>query len=73
MAAESEEIVEEPETEAEAEAEADVRHVHFKATKTQTRRIDQFLVDRLPYLSRAGVQRLLSLIHIFSLKAKLLA
>ncbi|MGA2230286.1 MAG: RluA family pseudouridine synthase [Tepidisphaeraceae bacterium] len=59
MAAESEEILEEPETEAEAEAEADVRHVHFKATKTQTRRIDQFLVDRLPYLSRAGVQRLI--------------
>src|ERR1700677_2689362 len=59
MAAESEEIIEEPETEAEAEADADVRHVHFTASKTQTRRIDQFLVDRLPYLSRNGVHRLI--------------
>jgi 23S rRNA pseudouridine1911/1915/1917 synthase len=65
MAAEGEEILEETEAETEgaadsdAESDADVRHVHFKATKTQTRRIDQFLVDRLPYLSRAGVQRLI--------------
>ena len=43
----------------EAESDADVRHVHFKASKTQTRRIDQFLTDRLPYLSRAAVQRLI--------------
>ncbi len=45
--------------ESEPEGDSDVRHVRFKATKTQTRRIDQFLVDRVPYLSRAGVQRLI--------------
>jgi 23S rRNA pseudouridine1911/1915/1917 synthase len=45
--------------ESEAEAESDVRHVRFKASKDQVRRIDQFLVDRVPYLSRAGVQRLI--------------
>jgi 23S rRNA pseudouridine1911/1915/1917 synthase len=43
----------------ETELESDVRHVHFKASKTQTRRIDQFLTERLPYLSRASVQRLI--------------
>jgi len=43
----------------ESESDVDVRHVHFKASKTQTRRIDQFLTDRLPYLSRAAVQRLI--------------
>jgi 23S rRNA pseudouridine1911/1915/1917 synthase len=44
---------------AELESDSDVRHVRFKATKTQTRRIDQFLVDRVPWLSRAGVQRII--------------
>jgi 23S rRNA pseudouridine1911/1915/1917 synthase len=39
--------------------EADVLHFHFKASKTQTRRIDQFLVDRLAWLSRSAVQRLI--------------
>jgi 23S rRNA pseudouridine1911/1915/1917 synthase len=39
--------------------EADGIHFHFKATKTQVRRIDQFLVDRVPWLSRSGVQRLI--------------
>lgn len=39
--------------------EADVLHFHFRATKKQARRIDQFLVDRLPWLSRAAVQRLI--------------
>jgi 23S rRNA pseudouridine1911/1915/1917 synthase len=43
----------------EVETDADVRHVRFKASKTQTRRIDQFLVDRLPHLSRNNVQRLI--------------
>jgi 23S rRNA pseudouridine1911/1915/1917 synthase len=43
----------------ELDAEADVLHVRFKASKSQTRRIDQFLVDRVPHLSRAGVQRLI--------------
>jgi 23S rRNA pseudouridine1911/1915/1917 synthase len=41
------------------EIEGDVRHVRFKASKTQTRRIDQFLTDRVPDLSRAAVQRLI--------------
>jgi 23S rRNA pseudouridine1911/1915/1917 synthase len=52
-------VPDEQEATEEVESEEDVRHVHFKAAKTQTRRIDQFLVDRLPYLSRNGVQRLI--------------
>ena len=47
------------EDEATEEAEADVAHFNFRATKTQVRRIDQFLTDRVPWLSRAGVQRLI--------------
>src|ERR1051325_4584594 len=43
----------------EVEEEADVEHFHFKLSKTLTRRIDQYLTDRVPYLSRAGVQRLI--------------
>ena len=39
--------------------EADVAHIHFRATKNQARRIDQFLVDRVAWLSRAAVQRLI--------------
>jgi 23S rRNA pseudouridine1911/1915/1917 synthase len=39
--------------------EADVLHLRFRATKTQTRRIDQFLTERVPWLSRAAVQRLI--------------
>ncbi|MGA3067033.1 MAG: RluA family pseudouridine synthase [Tepidisphaeraceae bacterium] len=39
--------------------EADVLHFEFRATKTQTRRIDQFLAERLPWLSRSAVQRLI--------------
>ena len=39
--------------------EAEVVHFHFQASKTQTRRIDQFLTDRLPWLSRSAVQRLI--------------
>jgi 23S rRNA pseudouridine1911/1915/1917 synthase len=42
-----------------ADDEADVVHLHFHATKTQVRRIDQFLVDRIPWLSRSGIQRLI--------------
>jgi 23S rRNA pseudouridine1911/1915/1917 synthase len=45
--------------EIEAADEADVAHFHFKATKTQTQRIDQFLTGRFSYLSRAAVQRLI--------------
>ena len=46
-------------TEEESPDDADVVHLHFKATKTQVRRIDQFLVDRIPWLSRSGIQRLI--------------
>jgi 23S rRNA pseudouridine1911/1915/1917 synthase len=43
----------------EAAEDADILHFRFRATKTQVRRIDQFLTDRVPWLSRAGVQRLI--------------
>ena len=39
--------------------EADVLHFEFRASKTQTRRIDQFLSERLTWLSRSAVQRLI--------------
>src|SRR5437762_6241562 len=39
--------------------EADVEHFHWRVTKNLTRRIDQYLVDRIGYLSRAGVQRVI--------------
>ena len=39
--------------------EADVEHFHWRVTKNLTRRIDQYLVDRVGYLSRNGVQRLI--------------
>ena len=39
--------------------EADVRHFHWRVSKNLTRRIDQYLVDRVGYLSRNGVQRLI--------------
>ncbi len=32
---------------------------HFTATKTQTQRIDQFLTNRIAYLSRSAVQKLI--------------
>jgi 23S rRNA pseudouridine1911/1915/1917 synthase len=41
------------------EGEEDVEHFTFKLSKTLTRRVDQYLVDRVPHLSRAGVQRLI--------------
>lgn len=44
---------------AEEVVENDVRHFHWKVSKNLTRRIDQYLVDRVGYLSRAGVQRLI--------------
>ena len=40
-----------------ATPEEDVEHFHWRVTKNLTRRIDQYLVDRVGYLSRAGVQR----------------
>ena len=39
--------------------ESDVEHYRFTLGKTLTRRIDQYLVDRVPYLSRNNVQRLI--------------
>src|SRR5918993_3573976 len=39
--------------------DSDVRHFKFRVSKKLTRRIDQYLVDRVPYLPRAGVQRLI--------------
>jgi 23S rRNA pseudouridine1911/1915/1917 synthase len=39
--------------------EDDVERFRFHASKTQTRRIDQFLTDRVTWLSRNAVQRLI--------------
>lgn len=47
------------ETPAETTDDADVEHFHFHVGKDLTRRIDQYLVDRVPYLSRNSVQRLI--------------
>ena len=43
----------------ERDEEADVERDRFRVGKNLTRRIDQYLVDRVPYLSRNGVQRLI--------------
>ncbi len=43
----------------EKEEDEDLEHFHFKPSRTLTRRIDQYLTDRIPYLSRAAVQRLI--------------
>ncbi len=44
---------------ADSPASADVRHFQWRVSKNLTRRVDQYLVDRVGYLSRAGVQRLI--------------
>jgi 23S rRNA pseudouridine1911/1915/1917 synthase len=41
------------------EVEEDLRHFQWKVSKNLTRRIDQYLVDRVGYLSRNGVQKLI--------------
>lgn len=41
------------------DSSADVVHFRWKVTKNLTRRLDQYLVDRVGYLSRAGVQRVI--------------
>src|SRR2546423_596771 len=41
------------------DSEPDVEHFTFKLSKPPPRRVDQYLVDRVPHLSRAGVQRLI--------------
>jgi hypothetical protein len=43
-----------------ADDEADVEHYRWRVSKNLTRRIDQYLVDRIGYLSRAGVQRVIA-------------
>jgi 23S rRNA pseudouridine1911/1915/1917 synthase len=42
-----------------AAEESDVEHFSWRVTKNLTRRIDQYLVDRVPHLSRNGVQKLI--------------
>jgi 23S rRNA pseudouridine1911/1915/1917 synthase len=51
-----------PDTQSEAieVEEEDVEHFHWRVSKNLTRRIDQYLVDRIGYLSRAGVQRVIA-------------
>lgn len=39
--------------------EQDVEHYRFRLSKTLSRRIDQYLTDRVGHLSRSGVQRLI--------------
>jgi len=46
-----------PETD--EETSADLVHFRWKVTKNLVRRVDQYLVDRVGYLSRAGVQRVI--------------
>jgi 23S rRNA pseudouridine1911/1915/1917 synthase len=48
-----------PPEELEDEQEADVEHYRWRVSKNLTRRIDQYLVDRVGYLSRNSVQRLI--------------
>ena len=62
MAQESEHpelLCEDAESSVETEVDNDVEHYHFHISKNLTRRIDQYLVDRVPYLSRNNVQRLI--------------
>ncbi|MCY2954285.1 MAG: RluA family pseudouridine synthase [Planctomycetota bacterium] len=44
---------------AEDESEGDVKHFRFRVSKNLTRRVDQYLTDRVSHLSRAAVQRLI--------------
>jgi 23S rRNA pseudouridine1911/1915/1917 synthase len=39
--------------------EEDVEHYRFRVSKDLVRRVDQYLTDRVSYLSRSGVQRLI--------------
>jgi 23S rRNA pseudouridine1911/1915/1917 synthase len=50
------ELLESPEDSSE---ESEVIHYKFRVSKNLTRRVDQYLTDRVSYLSRAGVQRLI--------------
>ncbi len=42
-----------------SDSESDTLHLRFSPTKNIERRIDQFLTDRISYLSRNGVQKLI--------------
>jgi 23S rRNA pseudouridine1911/1915/1917 synthase len=54
------ELTEDPTLAAPVEVEEeDVEHFHYRIGKNLTRRIDQYLTDRIAYLSRSGVQRLI--------------
>lgn len=44
----------------EADSDVDTLHLRFTPTKNIERRIDQFLTDRIAYLSRSGVQKLIA-------------
>jgi 23S rRNA pseudouridine1911/1915/1917 synthase len=46
-------------TAVESDDAEDLRHFKWKVTKNLTRRIDQYLVDRVGYLSRNGVQKVI--------------
>jgi 23S rRNA pseudouridine1911/1915/1917 synthase len=50
---------EDGEIESDADESSDVEHLRFAVTKDLTRRIDQYLTDRISHLSRSGVQRLI--------------
>ena len=52
-------IPDDAESSVETSVENDVEHYHFRISKNLTRRIDQYLVDRVAYLSRNNVQRLI--------------
>src|SRR5215211_3280647 len=55
----SEDPVAQPAPDIAVEEDADVVHYKWRVSKNLTRRIDQYLVDRVGYLSRAGVQRVI--------------
>jgi 23S rRNA pseudouridine1911/1915/1917 synthase len=52
-------LADDSESSVEVAVENDVEHYHFKISKNLTRRIDQYLADRVSYLSRNNVQRLI--------------
>jgi 23S rRNA pseudouridine1911/1915/1917 synthase len=61
MRAVNEELLETESADApEPDDSEDLRHFHWRIGKNLTRRLDQYLVDRVGYLSRAGVQRVIA-------------
>src|SRR3954468_23206980 len=49
--------IQDPDQPAATSDDADVQHFQWKVSKNLQRRLDQYLVDRVGYLSRAQVQR----------------